>query len=144
MSYKIRVNSKSKEIAAFTKAYLERKLNYPFDIAMSTKTFLFLDVDYKNFEWCYGIASQLAQHFKCKCILIETPNGYHIVVLKRFEWSELVGWIKLFISESDALYLDKAHLEASLRRGYMTLRMNGLKFYEVDEYGKFRVLRESK
>ncbi|MBS7612481.1 hypothetical protein KEJ27_09855 [Candidatus Bathyarchaeota archaeon] len=142
MAYKLRVNTKERDTAMLTKALLQKRLQHGFEVAMSTKNLLMLDIDIKNFEWAYGIASSLASYFNCKTLLIETPNGYHIIVLKRFEWSDLKLWIKYFITESERLYIDKAHLEASLRRGYITLRMNGIAFYEVYPYGGYRAIRE--
>ena len=132
---RIRVNSSSKRVAAFTKVFLENKLKWKFNFAVSTRNYLFLDFDCKGeFEDCLaeakGIAKALVMRFGGEAIIYRTPNGYHLIFKRWFSWRELQSIIKALIQgieEGAFQYLDRAHLEASLRRGYMTLRLNQIR-----------------
>jgi len=123
------VNSNSKKIAMLTRKFLTAKLKHGFDLAISSKTMLMIDMDVKDPELARENAESLSIHFKADSILIETPNGYHIVVLKSLGWDRVRRYIKYLIEIADQVGIDKAHLEACLRRGYMTIRCNGTRFW---------------
>ena len=134
MALPVRVNTRSTKIAASTKAILEKSLAYPFTFAISTKNLIFLDFDCKgDFDQCYweakGIAYTLVEQYGSEALIYRTPNGYHLIHKLWMDWRKIEKIIKgllALIQEGAIKYLDNAHLEASLRRGYLTLRLNQL------------------
>ena len=144
MSYRIRVNTNSKSLAELTRKFLTSKLKHGFDIALSSKTMLMIDIDDKDFENAKDVTESLCLHFKSNCVLVETPNGFHIVVLKSLGWDRVERYIKYLLEVAENYKIDKNHLEACLRRGYMTLRCNGTHFWRceyAEETCRWRLIR---
>lgn len=127
----LRINSNSSKVATFTKNYLERKLRYKFDYAISSRNIIMLDFDCRGeFDECFkeakALGEALVNRYGSEACIYRTPNGYHLIYFKFIRWNVIKRLIRLLIAAiegNDLLYLDKNHLEACLRRGYMTLRL---------------------
>lgn len=134
MGLPVRVNTRSAKIAASTKAILEKSLAYSFTFAISTRNLVFLDFDCRGeFKECYEeakwIGRALVEQYGSEALIYRTPNGFHLIHKRWLDWKKIQKIIRGFIAlidEGVVQYLDKAHLEASLRRGYLTLRLNQL------------------
>ena len=127
-----RSNTRSKKIASFTKAIIERRFKHPMDIAVSTKHHLWLDIDAYHSRsvladlivYARAVVEEIGGGFK----ICETPNGYHIFFNARLRrWNDVV---RLLRSASVILdkYIDKNWLSAVLRRQYITLRLNCIRW----------------
>jgi hypothetical protein len=144
MAYRIRVNTNSKSIAELTRKFLTAKLKHGFDLAISSKTMLMIDIDDKDYGNAKYVTENLSMYFKADSILIETPNGFHIVVLKSLGWTTVERYIKNLLEVAETYRIDRAHLEACLRRGYMTIRCNGTRFWRcvyAEGEVKWRLIR---
>jgi len=142
----VRVNTKSKKLAYFYKKQFELQTKTEWNLALSTRSYLFLDFDCpRKTKVCLNearkIAKAFSRKFKCFAVLYETPNGYHAVIKKKMKWRTLRSIIAGLIEEIEKgrfKYLDKAHLKACLERGYLTLRLNQIReiatYVEGEEY----------
>ena len=142
----VRLNTKTKKMAFFLKKNMEIKTKYPWNLALSTRSYLFLDFDCpRKTKACLNEARKItkafSRKFRCFAVLYETPNGYHAVIKKKMKWrtlrSIIAGLIEK-IEQKKFKYLDKAHLKACLERGYLTLRLNQIRevaiYVEGEEY----------
>ena len=126
----IRLNTRSKRMAFFLKKNMEKKTKYPFNLALSTRSYLFLDFDCPSkSKRCLNEARKITKAFSekynCYAVLYETPNGFHAVIKHKFKWRTLKSIIAGLIEKIDQgkfKYLDRTHLKAGLERGYLTLR----------------------
>jgi len=128
---KIRINSRSLKVASFTKNYLERKLKYPFEYGVSSRNLIMLDFDCPEkprrcIEEARATGRALVEEYGGDVCVYVTPNGYHLIYFRFLKWStvkKILRRLRLAVDEGVLMYLDKNHLEACLRRGYMTLRL---------------------
>jgi len=144
----LRVNSTSPLVASATKIFLEKTFNRRFDFAVSTRNFVMLDFDCKEDALeCYNealeLAKALSEKYQSKCYIYRTPNGYHLICVKWMNWKEVEKVLKAFltmIKEGSLKYLDQRHIEACLRRGYITLRLNQRYLQTIVEFGEGEVV----
>ena len=149
MSEKLRSNTSSKLSAYSTKRYLELKLGVPFDIAISSRNHLMLDFDCggdkrRCFDEVRMVAMIYSKEFPGFYCVYETPNGFHLISANEYTWRDIRKILESLlqgIKDGIWLYLDDKHIEACLRRKYMTLRMNQIR--KVAEYSKGEILWES-
>ena len=135
MAYQIRVNTRSTRVAATTRAILEKSLEYKFCFAMSTRNLIFLDFDCRDeFDNCYReviiVGRTMVDRYGGEALVYRTPNGFHLMHTVWMDWKKIERTVRSFIvliNEGVLKYLDRAHLEASLRRGYLTLRLNQIR-----------------
>ena len=128
----VRVNTRSKLQALFSKKFLEAKIQHPMHIALSSRNYIMLDFDCPQKESAClieaeAIAKQLSAQFGGKACVYETPHGYHVVHFTWIRWDQVQKILRSLlkgINDGWFKYLDKQHIEACLRRGYMTLRCN--------------------
>jgi len=140
----IRVNTSSFKVAGFTRAYLERMYKYPFSWGISTRNYVWLDIDltppthiptpeemaelkerYRNDV--IAIAWDVASRWRCHVDVYETPHGYHILWWRRFRhWRTVLRFVKTFYALFPNL-IDRKWVEACERRGYLTLRINWIR-----------------
>jgi len=127
---KLRINSRSKKVAVYTKHYLEAKYGVPFDLAVSSRNIIMLDTDVDSEEALaelQAIGMALTKEFGGTCLIFKTPNGYHLVHVQYVPhrlWRQFYSLLKVAIKKGDIKYVDLAHVEATLRRDYATLRLN--------------------
>jgi len=141
----LRINTTSEEVAIHTKATLEQSFKRKFAYAISTRNFIMLDCDDKTkFDKFLAFCRGLALKECAKCIIYETPNGYH-AFLDKFMPRDRVR--RFLIHLRDAIkhgkidFIDLAHVEASLRRGYITLRLNQIRRVAIiNELGEVKLL----
>jgi len=129
--YSPRINTSSRKVACFTRRYLARRFDYPFDLAISTRNYLILDFDCVDRKEAWEEAKMLGEvlvsQYGSQADIWRSPHGYHLVFKKWMTWKEIRRHISMLlegIKQGVFTCLDQAHLEASLRRGYMTLRLN--------------------
>lgn len=140
MTNYVRINSSSKRVASYTKQLLEQTLQHKFDFAISTRNFIMLDFDCKNErEKCKDevllIARLLVEKHNGYVNVYETPRGYHIIHSTFLPWNEIRNILRA-LKLLELNYLDKNHIDACLRRGYMTLRLNQKKLvYKITKNG---------
>lgn len=132
---RIRINTFSEKVASFTKNFLEEKLKHKFSYSISTKNYVMLDFDCERgglfYPECFleaeAIAKALVKEYGNTACIYRTPHGYHLIHYRHLPWKTVK---KILASLLDAKkrgeleWIDEAHLEASLRRGYITLRLN--------------------
>jgi len=139
MSLYARINTVSKENALFVKRFLEAKTGGKFDIAISTRNYLMLDFDCdENIRECYleaiDVAKTLNEEFNKPVYMYRTRHGFHLVVFHKMSWKLVRNYLRQFlamINKGVLKYLDPKHIEASLRRGYITLRLNQITLLRV-------------
>ena len=144
-----RINTSSKRIASSTRRYLERKFGYGFDYAVSSSNHLMLDFDCKEEkEVCYDevrmVCMIYTKEFPAVYYVYETPNGFHIISATEYTWRDIRKILESLlagIKEGIWKYLDDKYIEACLRRGYCTLRLNQLR--KVGEYSMGDVVWEA-
>ena len=140
---RFRINTHSIRVALRTARLLEAVMGGRFDIAISTKNFILLDCDDKSAielftEFCRG----LCREYAARGFMYETPHGFHFVLLKFMSfprWRTFYRWLLRMMDEEPELedIIDRAHVEACLRRGYATLRLVQLRRYlMIDETGE--------
>ena len=127
----IRVNTSSLKVATFTKNYLEKKLKYPFSYGVSSRNILMLDFDCPDkprdcLDEAIALCKALTNEYGSECCIYETPNGYHLIFYRFLRWSTVKRILRMLLYQPFC-YLDTAHIEASLRRGYITLRLNHIR-----------------
>jgi hypothetical protein len=128
-----RINTASLYIAVWMKKWLEQRFGRPFAIGVSTRNYVFLDCDRKDkllefVEFCRGICMELADYG----FVYETPNGYHFACkafLPHDRWRMFYALLRDRLIKRPELQeiVDLAHIEATLRRGYVTLRLNQIR-----------------
>lgn len=137
--YSPRINTSSRKVACFTRRYLARRFEYPFSLAVSTRNYIMLDFDCPEdlrtaFEEARAIAEAFVEQYGGQADIWRTPHGYHLFFKRWFTWKEVRRHIASLLQDvRHGVFkcLDERHLEASLRRGYLTLRLNQL--YKVAE-----------
>lgn len=128
MSSYVRINSTSKKVISYSKLYVEKTLNYKFDFAISTRNYLLLDFDCgSNIEECIEEAIEISKvivdELGGNVYIFKTNNGIHLIHDVFLPFSEIKTMLKAF-KLLNTKYLDKKHIDACLRRGYLTLRLN--------------------
>jgi len=128
-----RINTASLHVAVWTKKWLEQKFNVPFGIGISTRNYIFLDCDNREkmmefIEFCRGICMEFAEYG----FVYETPHGYHFACkafLSYDRWRTFYALLRDRLIKHSELQeiVDLAHVEATLRRGYVTLRLNQIR-----------------
>jgi len=130
---RIRINSESIRVALRAKILLERALERKFELAVSSRNFIMLDCDRKDkrdefISFCAGIVKE----FGGRGHIYETPHGYHFF-LERFlthqRWLWFYRTLAKELRQKPRLQaiIDLNHVEAVLRRGYTTLRLNQIR-----------------
>jgi hypothetical protein len=151
-----RVNTKSLDVALRTAKLLTQKTKVRYTIGVSTRSMLMLDFDIsrrrlrfskRRVDLVVVFARAFADMLGCDATLYLTPRGFHAVFWKRLteeEWRNLLVSIIEVTSKDERLrsVLDVKHLEAALRRGYVTLRLNQLCRYADVVRGEVKVYPE--
>jgi len=129
--YQPRINTSSRKVAIFSKYFMARALKHPFDLAVSTKNYIMLDFDGDDLQLALlearTIGEALVDMYGGECYIYRSPHGYHLLFKKWMSWKEVRRFIAGLLQEvrkGTFKSLDEAHLDASLRRGYLTLRLN--------------------
>jgi len=151
-----RVNTKSLDVALRTAKLLTQKTKVRYTVGVSTRNMLMLDFDISRRRLRFSrrrvnltivFTRAFADMLGCDAALYLTPRGFHAVFWKRMteeEWRNLIVSIIEVASKDERLrsVLDIKHLEAALRRGYVTLRLNQLCKYADVRAGEVRVYPE--
>lgn len=129
----MRVNTKSRHIADFTRAFLEAKTGLGFVLSISSDKIIMLDIDYKT-DYCLkeakALCKALVKEYGGRCVIFETPRGYHIVLLRRlnhFIWRSFYEALFSAVRRNKFRCIDEMHIRLALERNYVTLRLNQLK-----------------
>jgi hypothetical protein len=151
-----RVNTRSLDVALRTAKLLTQKTKVRYTVGVSTRNMLMLDFDISRRRLRFSkrrvnlvvvFTRAFAEMLFCDATLYLTPRGFHAVFWKRLteeEWRNLIVSIIDVASKDERLraVLDVKHLEAALRRGYVTLRLNQLCRYADISAGNVRVYPE--
>jgi len=133
----MRVNTKSRYVADYTRAYLEAKFGLGFNLSVSSDKIIMLDIDMKTdrcLKEAKALCKALKEEYGGKCVIFETPRGYHIVLLKRlnhFIWRSFYESLLASIQRNKIVCVDEMHVRLALERDYATLRLNQLRVLEV-------------
>jgi len=129
---KLRVNTRSPESAVYTKYYLERKYGMKYAYAISSRNIIMFDFDgieEESLKEAKTIAAMLVMMWGKYAKIYRSPNGYHLIYYRPVSWKAVrrfIAFLRLKVEEGEFKHLDAKYLEAVLRRGYMTLRLNQL------------------
>lgn len=131
----LRINSSSKRVIAQTRKYLEKTTGGEFDYAVSSRNHLMLDFDCSGEKRIcvndvFMTLELISEEFEINFAVYETPNGFHAIALNEKSWREISKVLKAIlvgIRNGVFPYLDSNHIEACIRRGYMTLRLNQIR-----------------
>ena len=156
MSEPYRVNTKSLDVALRTAKLLTQKTKVRYTVGVSTRNMLMFDFDISKRRLRFSrrrvnlvvmFTRAFADMLACDATLYLTPRGFHAVFWKRVteeEWRNLIVSTIEVTSKDERLrsILDVKHLEAALRRGYVTLRLNQLCKYADIAGGEVKVYPE--
>ena len=129
-----RLNTASLDVAVRNLIILRRKFpEYKFTLAVSTNHYIFLDCDDKSImNEFVELCREICKEYQCNCYVFETPNGYHALFdryMSPARWRAAMATL-LTVAEETGI-IDAKHIEASLRRGYVTLRLNQISLLVV-------------
>lgn len=141
MSFKPRINTRSEKVAVITKEYLERKFKTKMHIAVSSRNHIMLDFDCPGKEHgclveALAVAKGLTEVHGGVAKVYETPHGFHVIHYKWLSWKEVKKVLETFKEAKLLAFIDRRHIEASLWRGYMTLRANQKRVVAVFKDGE--------
>ena len=151
-----RVNTSDMTVAIRTAKILSHKTKANYTLGISSKRLIMLDFDLSRQRGIYlqskvdyvvKFITALAKMLNADASIYVTPHGLHVVIWKEFteeKWRTLITALIETADKEKELkkILDVRHLLASLRRGYVTLRLNQIckladvKDGEVELYDK--------
>jgi hypothetical protein len=148
-----RVNTTDMTVAIRTAKILSHKTGTNYTLGVSSKRLIMLDFDLSKEKGVYlqskidyviKFVSALAKMLNVDASVYITPHGMHAVLWKEFSEEKWRAYITALIetaSKEKELrnILDMKHLLASLRRGYVTLRLNQICKLADIENGELKI-----
>jgi hypothetical protein len=138
--YQPRINTQSLKVAILTQKILASR-GIETDIAVSFHRLIVLDHDNKMhdvrlLERFILFLRTIAKSFNGDFAVYLTPNGAHGVVLKRVDrdtWKRFYAVLLDTLHDNEKLQriIDRYHVYMSLKRGYVTLRLNQICRYVI-------------
>ncbi len=140
--YQPRVNTQSLKVAILTQKILASR-GIETDIAVSFYRVIALDHDNKAhdirlLERFILFVRTIAKGFNADYAIYLTPNGAHGVILKKVDretWKRFYAVLLDTLTDNERLQkiIDKYHVYMTLKRGYVTLRLNQICRYVICE-----------